>query len=64
MAKIDMMCQTFQGAWVIYGAIGSRQYMGYSKTQAKRKYLEECEERIYIGTNIDGSKNYIVDMRR
>ena len=37
-----------------------KQYMGYSKTQAKNKYLEECNERIRIGTNTDGSKNYTV----
>ena len=55
-----MIEQTFQGAWVIHGAIGYRQYIGYSKTQAKRKYLDECNERIRIGTNIDGSKNYMV----
>ena len=60
MRKIDTIYQTFQGAWTIHGAIGYRQYMGYSKSEAKRKYLAECNERIRIGTNIDGSKNYMV----
>lgn len=60
MRKISMISKTFQGAWAIYGAIGYRQYMGYSKSEAKRKYLAECNERIRIGTNIDGSKNYMV----
>jgi hypothetical protein len=64
MKKISLMYQTFQGAWAIYGAIGYRQYMGYSKTEARKKYLAECNERIRVGTNTNGSKNYIIDMRR
>ncbi len=63
MTKIDMMYQTVHGAWVVYGVIGYRQYMGYSKAEARRKYIAECDEKIRIGTNTDGSKNYIVDMR-
>lgn len=60
MKKITLIHQTFQGAWVIYGAIGYRQYMGYSKTEARIKYIDECNERIRVGINIDGSKNYVV----
>ena len=60
MKKISLMYQTFQGAWAIHGAIGYRQYMGYSKTEARQKYLTECNEKIVVGTNIDGSKNYMV----
>ena len=60
MAKISLMYQTFQGAWVIHGVIGYRQYMGYSKTEAKKKYCQECDEKIRIGTNKDGSRNYMV----
>lgn len=37
--------KTFQGAWAIRGLIGLRQYMGYTKTEAKRKYLAEIEAR-------------------
>lgn len=31
-------------AWVIYGAIGIRQYYGYSKREACRRYREECRK--------------------
>ncbi len=60
MRKIDLIYQTFQGAWEIHGVIGYRQYMGYSKTEARKKYLAECNERIVVSTNTDGSKNYMV----
>lgn len=60
MKKISLIYKTFQGAWGIHGVIGHRQYMGYSKTEARKKYLAECNERIRVGTNVDGSKNYIV----
>lgn len=35
--------QSFQGAWVIHGQIGTRQFMGYTKNQAIKKYKEECK---------------------
>lgn len=60
MKKISLMYQTFQGAWAIHGVLGYRQYMGYSKTEARKRYLAEYDERIRVGTNIDGSKNYVV----
>lgn len=37
--------RTFQGAWAIRGLIGLRQYMGYSKAEAKRRYMAEIAER-------------------
>jgi len=37
--------KTFQGAWAICGLIGMRQYMGYSKAEAKRRYMAEVTER-------------------
>lgn len=42
MKKINLMYQTFQGAWAIHGILGYRQYMGYSKTEARKRYLAEC----------------------
>lgn len=32
------------GAWVIYGAIGVRQYYFYTKKQAMKRYREECKQ--------------------
>lgn len=60
MKKISSIYPTFQGAWAIHGVIGYRQYMGCSKTEAKAKYLAECDARIVVGTNIDGWKNYMI----
>ena len=31
-----------RGAWVVYGAIGVRQYYGYTKKEARQKYEDEC----------------------
>lgn len=44
-AKITCMYRTFQGAWVINGLIGLRQYMGYTRKEARLKYLDEINER-------------------
>lgn len=48
MSKINLIYRTFQGAWAIHGAIGYRQYMGYTKAEARRKYLAECSEKIIV----------------
>lgn len=34
------------GAWVIYGALGVRQYYGHTKLQSIAKYRRECREKI------------------
>lgn len=60
MGKISLICKTVQGAWAIYGVIGYRQYMGYSKTESKKKYLSECDSLIRVGVSADGSKNFIL----
>lgn len=31
------------GAWVIYGALGVRQYYGYTKQQSKERYRNDCQ---------------------
>lgn len=36
-----------RGAWVIYGALGVRQYYGYTRVQAIAKYREECEDKLF-----------------
>lgn len=33
--------KNFRGAWVIYGALGVRQYYFYTKKQAIEKYKKE-----------------------
>lgn len=35
-----------RGAWVIYGALGVRQYYGHTKLQSIAKYRRECREKI------------------
>lgn len=35
---------TFQGVYVVYGIIGTRQYMGYTKAEARKMYNEACRE--------------------
>ena len=44
-SQIYSIEKTFQGAWAIRGIIGLRQYIGYSKREAKRQYMCEVSER-------------------
>jgi hypothetical protein len=34
--------RNIRGVWTIYGRLGVRQYYGYTKKEAERKYREEC----------------------
>lgn len=36
--------RNIRGAWVIYGALGVRQYYGYTKSEAQKKYKEEYKQ--------------------
>lgn len=44
----DIFCveQNIHGAWVVYGAIGVRQYYFYTKKQAMALYRRECRSKI------------------
>ena len=33
-----------RGAWVVYGVNGVKQYYGYTKKEAERRYREEAEK--------------------
>ena len=57
---IESMYRTFQAAWIVYGIIGMRQYMGYSKTEAKEMYMSESRQKILIGRNTNGTINLII----
>ena len=35
--------KNIRGAWVVYGIEGIKQYYGYTKAQAKQKYIEGCK---------------------
>lgn len=41
---ISCIDQTIHGAWEIYGAIGFRQYYGYTRRDAMRLYNQECRK--------------------
>jgi len=44
--NIHFIEMNIRGAWVVYGAIGIRQYYGYTKKEAKMKYQQACRETI------------------
>lgn len=44
--------RNIHGAWVIYGDLGVRQYYGYTKREAERKYREECKQKIFVNQKI------------
>ena len=51
---IDFIEKNIRGAWVVCGAIGFRQYYGYTKSQAKEMYLEECKGKIFFNEKPKG----------
>lgn len=40
---VFFMEKTIHGAWVVYGTEGVKQYYGYTKAEARKKYIEECK---------------------
>lgn len=40
--------RNIHGAWVIYGDLGVRQYYGYTKREAERKYRGECTQNTFV----------------
>ena len=36
--------RNIRGAWVVYGVNGVKQYYGYTKKEAERRYREEAEK--------------------
>lgn len=52
MDKIVFMVEkNIHGAWVIYGVLGVRQYYGYTKSEAIKKYREECSGKVFFNEN-------------
>lgn len=45
---ITFIEKNIHGAWVIWGALGIRQYYYYTKQGAKRKYIEEARGKIFF----------------
>lgn len=45
--NIFLIERNIRGAWVIYGRLGVRQYYGYTKKEAEKRYLEECERNLF-----------------
>lgn len=43
-----------RGAWAVYGALGVRQYYGYTKREALKRYNDECTKTVF--TDRKGSK--------
>jgi hypothetical protein len=43
-----MIEQNIYGAWVVYGLLGVKQYYGYTKTQARRMYKAEAENKFFF----------------
>ena len=47
-SKVYLMEKNVRGAWVVYGELGVRQYYGYTKREARRRYREECRAKIFV----------------
>lgn len=44
---IYFMERNIHGAWVVYGAIGIKQYYYYTKTEARQQYLQACKGKVF-----------------
>ncbi len=47
-SKIFLVEQNIRGAWVVYGALGVRQYCGYTKKEAIERYKKECDKTLFV----------------
>ena len=45
--NVFLVEKNIRGAWVVYGAIGVKQYYGYSKSEAVKRYEEECKSILF-----------------
>lgn len=48
MAIIYFSEKNVHGAWVVYGIAGVKQYYGYSRKEAERKYREEARNTFIV----------------
>lgn len=39
--------RNIHGAWVVYGALGVKQYYDYTKAEAEKLYLDECKKLLF-----------------
>lgn len=46
-SDVWMIERNVYGSWVIYGALGVRQYYDYTKKEAIERYREECKKNIF-----------------
>ena len=37
-----------RGAWVVNGAMGQKQYYGYTRKEAVNRYEDECKSRVFF----------------
>lgn len=53
MAKkyIKFVERNIHGAWVVYGALGFKQYYYYTKKEAVSRYIKEAKESDYSNRN-------------
>lgn len=47
MGNIFCIERNIRGAWVIYGKVGIRQYDGYTKAEAVKRYKDECKRTVF-----------------
>jgi hypothetical protein len=40
--------KNIRGAWVVYGALGIKQYYGYTKAEAESLYKTECSQKLFV----------------
>ena len=47
-SPVYFMEKNIRGAWVIYGALGIRQYYYYTKSQARQRYMDEYNSTHFV----------------
>ena len=54
-SMIDFMERNREGYWVIWGAVGMRRYLYYAKREARKRYLDECRQKVFLNKATDES---------
>lgn len=52
-SPVYFMEKNIRGAWVIYGALGIKQYYYYTKAQARQMYINEYNQTHFVNKKGD-----------
>ncbi len=58
VGNVHFVEKNVRGAWVVYGALGVRQYYGYTKEEALKRYNDECDKTLFTDKKLTRGENH------